>query len=153
VSYVAHGQLEEGSPYLVMEWLEGEDLGTRLEHGGITVSESLQLLTRAADALSLAHLRGIVHRDLKPSNLFLRAKRIDQVALLAFGIARRVFGARPMTRSGTVLGTLDYMAPEQARGQKDLGPSVDIFSLGCVLYECLTGQPPFSGEEMAGVLA
>ncbi len=153
VSYITHGRMEEGTPYLVMEWLDGEDLSTRLDRQRLTPAESRIVLERAAEALAVAHQRSIVHRDLKPSNLFLRDGDISRLTLLDFGIARRIFGARPMTRSGTVLGTLDYMAPEQARGQKDIGPSADIFSLGCVLYECLTGQPPFFGEEMAGVLA
>lgn len=153
VSYVAHGQAQGGIPYLAMQWLEGEDLSVRLERGRLTPRETLILLEKAADALAAAHRVGIIHRDIKPSNLYLRDGQVERLTLLDFGLARRA-AAPPMTRSGTVLGTLDYMAPEQARGhQKEIGPSADIFSLGSVVYECLTGKPPFYGEEMATVLA
>jgi hypothetical protein len=153
VSYVAHGQTERGQPFLAMEWLDGEDLGQRLSRGTLGLSESLTLLRYVADALAVAHRCGIVHRDLKPSNIFLERAEIEQVKILDFGIARRTSGSRQMTRTGFVIGTPEYMAPEQARGLRDMGPSADIFSLGCVLFECLTGQPPFSAEHIAAVLA
>ena len=88
VSYVAHGHTPAGYLYLAMEWLDGEDLAARLVRGPLSVRESLLLLRRVADALSLAHRRGIVHRDLKPSNLFLRQGAVERVTLLDFGIAR-----------------------------------------------------------------
>ena len=154
VGYVAHGQPEEGLAYLAMEWLEGEDLDERLSRGRLTVRETLLLIEKVANGLAMAHRRSVVHRDLKPSNIFLREGQIERATLLDFGLARRAVSGRHMTKSGTVLGTLDYMAPEQARGHsKEIGPAADIFSLGSVFYECLTGQAPFSGEEMAAVLA
>jgi hypothetical protein len=152
-AYVAHGRTPGGQFFLAMEWLEGEDLGRRLGHKRLDVTESLLLARGVADALAAVHRRGIVHRDIKPSNLFLRGGRIDGVTLLDFGIALAGLGARMLTRTGEVVGTLEYLAPERARGERKLGPSADVFSLGCVLYECLTGAPPFVGEHAAVVLA
>jgi serine/threonine protein kinase len=160
VSYVAHGHTPAGYLYLAMEWLEGEDLAHRLVRGPLSVRDSLLLLRRVADALSLAHRRGIVHRDIKPSNLFLRNGVAERVTLLDFGIARMqspIGGALPgggaATQTGHVIGTPEYMAPEQARGERVIGPSADVFALGCVLYECLSGQPPFVAEHVAAQLA
>ena len=155
VAYVAHGHTEQGQPFLAMDWLDGEDLARRISRGGLRLTESLQLVSRVASALNMAHQHGIVHRDLKPSNLFLPGGDIERVTVLDFGIARRVLASSfgPMTQTGVVIGTPEYMAPEQARGQHDIGPSADVFSLGCVLFECLTGQPPFRGEHIAAVLA
>ena len=153
VSYIAHGQSQEGIPYLAMEWLQGEDLSARLQRGRLTPHETLLLLQNAATALAVAHRRGIIHRDIKPNNIYLRDGKIERLALLDFGLARRAVG-RLITRIGTIVGTLDYMAPEQARGQdREIGPSADIFSLGTVIYECLAGNPPFYGEAPAAVLA
>jgi len=152
VSYIAHG-LTEGQPFLAMEWLEGEDLAGRLAHKPLSLSESLQMLMRVAAALAAAHAQGIVHRDLKPSNLFLRSGRPQDVVLLDFGIARFDAASQQLTGSGSVLGTPGYMAPEQASSQADILPAADIFSLGCVLYECLTGLPPFRAPHIAAVLA
>ena len=152
VSYVAHGQTAEGQRYLAMEWLEGEDLSVRLRRGTLTEREAVSVLRQVADALAVAHARGVIHRDIKPSNLFLQDGEIEQVKLLDFGIARKLSAAQVMTRTGLVIGTPEYMAPEQARGERDLTPAADIFSLGCVIYECLAGQPPFAGEHVAAVL-
>ncbi|MFO0574823.1 MAG: protein kinase [Polyangia bacterium] len=155
VSYVAHGYTENGIPYLAMEWLDGEDLETRLRRKGLSAAESLILLRQVAEALAVAHRRGVLHRDLKPSNLFLRGGQIERVTVLDFGIARQTLGSSlgGSTQTGMILGTPQYMAPEQARGQRDLRPSADIFALGCVLFECLTGRPPFSADHMVAVLA
>ena len=153
VSYVAHGVIGSGQPYLAMEWLQGEDLAQRLRRSPLSPQESLTLLRRLAEALDVAHQRNIVHRDLKPSNLFLRNGDIDQVTILDFGIARRSTQSAGMTRTGLVIGTPEYMSPEQARGVREIFASADIFSLGCVLYECLVGQPPFVSDVLAGVMA
>ncbi|MGK4005203.1 protein kinase [Sorangium sp. So ce1036] len=151
VRYVAHGASAEGTPYLVMEWLEGEDLAARLARGPLEVDESVALATAVADILGLAHERGVVHRDLKPSNLFLPGGRIDSVKVLDFGIARLGHATR-MTRSGVLIGTPAYMAPEQARGEASIDARADVFSLGCVLFECLAGRPAFGGEHVAAIL-
>lgn len=91
-------------------------------------------------------------RYIEPQNLFLPDGDLEQVKILDFGVARRMATSRAMTRTGMVIGTPEYMAPEQARGSKDVGPAADMFSLGCVLYECLTGEPPFLAEHIAAVL-
>ncbi|HEX8704743.1 MAG TPA: serine/threonine-protein kinase, partial [Myxococcaceae bacterium] len=153
VSHVAHGLLGPGQPFLAMEWLEGEDLARRLARQPLTLPETLALMRRVAEALATAHLHGIIHRDLKPSNLFLRNGRPEDVVMLDFGLARRTLPSQALTGSHVVLGTPGYMAPEQASGQGEVLPSADIFSLGCVLYECLTAQPPFSAPHFAAVLA
>lgn len=153
VSYVAHGLTEHEQPFLAMEWLEGEDLAERLARSPLSLFESLQLMRRAAEALAAAHAQGIVHRDLKPSNLFLRGGQPGDVVLLDFGLARLQAASQALTGSAMVLGTPAYMAPEQASGLPDLSACADIFSLGCVLYECLTGQAPFSAPLVAAVLA
>jgi hypothetical protein len=150
-AYVAHGRTVEGRNFLAMEWLEGEDLARRLAHRRLTLSECLALVRAVADALATVHRRGFVHRDVKPSNLLLREGRPERVVLLDFGIARGL-GRGEATRTDELLGTPQYLSPEQARGERQLGPSVDIFALGCVLYECLVGRAPFTGGHVAMVL-
>ncbi|MDB4938780.1 MAG: Protein kinase, partial [Labilithrix sp.] len=152
VHYVAHG-VTAGSMFLAMEWLEGEDLGERLKRGPLAVADALHLARRIADALALAHLRGIVHRDLKPSNVFLRGGSVRDVVLLDFGIARVQAASVVMTGAGTVLGTPGYMAPEQVRGDPLIDARADVFSLGCVLFECLTGRAVFVGDSTIALLA
>ncbi|MFY0569497.1 protein kinase domain-containing protein [Archangium lansingense] len=154
VSYVAHGTADGEQPFLAMEWLEGEDLARRLIRQPLSVSETLLLLRRATEALTAAHRQGIVHRDIKPSNLFLRASRPEDAVVLDFGLARQaVPSLLGVTGIGTVVGTPGYMAPEQASSQPEIPPAADIFSLGCVLYECLTGKPPFEAPHFAAALA
>ena len=155
VGYVSHGHMDSGSPYLAMQWLAGQDLADRLRSGGLSLQETLVLTRRVAEALSVAHQRGVVHRDIKPSNLFLVDGDPAKVVLLDFGIARRGFGGRSaaMTRTGAIVGTPEYMAPEQARGLSQLSLAADVFSLGCVFHECLTGGPPFVAAHVAAVLA
>ncbi len=152
VSYVAHGATAEGVPYLAMEWLEGENVAERLARQRLTLSESLTLVRAATRALCVAHERDVVHRDLKPSNLFLRRGQLDDVVLLDLGVARLVSSRDDLTRTGSILGTPSYMAPEQAQGLPDVGPTADVFSLGCVFYECLMGEPPFVGDHVLAVL-
>lgn len=151
VGYVAHGRSLDGEPFLAMEWLEGEDLSQYLLRKPLSLGQSLSLLVRTAEALAVAHRQGIVHRDIKPANLFLVDGNIERVKVVDFGIARTA-RSQTVTRRGAIIGTPEYMAPEQARGDAELTPAADYFSLGCVLYECLTGQPPFVAEHTAGVL-
>ncbi|UQA55412.1 protein kinase domain-containing protein [Polyangium aurulentum] len=152
VRHLGHGLTPEGAPYLVMEWLEGEDLRRRLLRGSLSVQESLTLCRRVADALAHAHAQGIVHRDLKPANLYLCGGDVDRVKILDFGIACALAATR-VTRTGTFLGTPGYMAPEQARASEDVDARADVFSLGCVLFECLAGRPAFSGGHVLALLA
>lgn len=153
VGYVDHGTTDEGQPFLVMECLDGEDLSRRLARGPLSVADSLLVIEGAAIALREAHRRGLVHRDLKPSNLFLRGGRASDVVVLDFGIVRMVGGARGLTQTGSIVGTPEYMAPEQAQGAHDVGPTADVFALGCVLQHCLTGSSPFAAGHLIATLA
>jgi tetratricopeptide (TPR) repeat protein len=152
VRYIAHGTTPHDEPYLVMEWIEGEDLGRRLSRGRLRVDACLTLAARVAAALAEAHARGVVHRDVKPSNLFLPGGAVEQVKVLDFGIAR-LAGVARATQTGAVLGTPGYLPPEQARGDDVIDPRADMFSLGCVLFECLTGAPAFAGQHLPAILA
>jgi hypothetical protein len=158
VSYVAHGVLPQGQRYLAMQWLEGEDLAQRLSREGLSVTESLAVAHRLAEGLAAAHARWMVHRDVKPSNVLLVDKDPRRAMLLDFGIVHmRLAGvaltAAPRTGTGMVLGTVGYMSPEQAIADRQLDARTDVFALGCVLFECLTGQAAFAGEHIAAVLA
>ncbi|UQA63042.1 serine/threonine-protein kinase PknK [Polyangium aurulentum] len=152
VRYAAHGRTPEGKPWLAMEWLEGEDLSTYVGHHGISIAESVVLARRVADALGAVHARGIVHRDVKPANLFLPGGRVDDVKVIDFGLARPRQRTHALTRTGTFLGTPGYMAPEQVRGGT-IDPRADVFSLGAVLFECITGKLAFAGDHVMAVLA
>lgn len=153
VGYVTHGATAQGTPFLVMPWLEGRDLQNVLRDGPLSVDAAMTIARAVASALAYLHGRGLVHRDLKPSNLFLPDGRVDRVQLIDLGIARATVPARPLTFSGTLLGTPGFMAPEQARGDPELSPAVDVFALGCVLFECLTGRRLFDGAHVMAVLA
>ena len=153
VEYIDYGETPDGEPYLAMEWLLGESLVDRLERGPLSIEDSVELCARVADALAAAHHKGVVHRDIKPSNLFLVGGEIAGVKVLDFGIVRLTDGTR-MTGTNIVLGTPGYMAPEQASGEHGIiDARADVFSLGCVLFECLTGQPAFAGQHIMAVLA
>jgi tetratricopeptide (TPR) repeat protein len=152
VRYVAHG-VEGGDHFIAMEWLEGEDLATRLDHRPLTIGDTVSLAHRAAGALAYAHARGIVHRDIKPENLFLPGGVIARLKVLDFGIARLTRGGRKLTLTGSVIGTPGYMAPELVRGERNIKPSADVFSLGCVMFQCLTGRAVFEAEEATALLA
>jgi tetratricopeptide (TPR) repeat protein len=152
VRYIAHGLTPAGEPYLAMEWLEGESLADRLAQRGMTMDESVALAKRVAEALGAAHERGIVHRDIKPANLLLLEGDVERTKLVDFGIARLGLETR-LTRTDMFVGTPAYAAPEQARGSKQVDARADVFSLGCVLFECLTGQSPFSGDHVMAILA
>ena len=152
IRYIAHGT-EGGLQWLATEWLDGEDLCERLGRGGLTVPESVALVRRVAEALALAHRMGIIHRDVKPSNLFLEQGDIERVKVIDFGVVRRTRDSLRLTGTGTLVGTPGYMAPEQASGAHALDARADVFALGCVLFECLTGRQAFPGEHAMAVLA
>lgn len=152
VRYVAHGTTLDAQPYLVMDWLEGMDLADRLAQGSLSLGETITLGIIVAGALGFAHARGIVHRDLKPSNIYLVDGRIDQAVVVDFGLARQSAATR-VTRTGVLMGTPGYMAPEQARGADTVDARADVFSLGVLLFECLTGQIPFAANHLPAILA
>ncbi|MBL4635987.1 MAG: serine/threonine protein kinase [Kofleriaceae bacterium] len=154
IEYLGYGQTEEGAPYIVMEWVQGEDLRQRMNRQAVSLDEALRIISGLGDALALADKQGIIHRDLKPSNLMLVDSKMDTIKLLDFGIAR---GSDPdlerMTKTGVSIGTPGYMAPEQSRGESKIDGRADIYALGCVVYETLVGQRPFRGEDIVAVLA
>ncbi len=139
----------EGMAYLAMELVEGRGLRALVEEG-VSTERAIELSHQLADVLAAAHRAGLVHRDLKPENVIVREEGQEPIArVLDFGLAfldERGPGGR-MTREGVVVGTPEYLSPEQARGE-EVGPPTDVYALGCVLHELLTGRPPFSGTEM-----
>jgi hypothetical protein len=140
----------DGLPFYTMEFLSGGPLSRRLDNKPLPAREAAQLLLLLARAVHYAHENGVVHRDLKPSNVLLDADGTPKVA--DFGIAKRLGENNSLTLTGEVLGTPGYMAPEQASGEGPVGPAADVYSLGAILFEALTGQPPFVGPDPAAVL-
>ena len=139
---------DQGRLYIVMELLEGATLDKHLrETPGITLEQKLDLMVQACEGLAVAHARGICHRDVKPANLFVQAD--GSVKLLDFGIAR--LASSTLTTVGLLVGTPDYMSPEQARGD-EVDQRSDVFSLGAVFYFVLSGRKPFEGPDLAGTL-
>jgi serine/threonine-protein kinase len=141
----------EGTPYLVIELLEGEDLGRRLLfRGRLPPAEAVDILIPTASAVAAAHAAGVIHRDLSPRNVFLASERRSGMSpkVLDFGMSKlsRAESGHRLTESGTILGTLDYMAPEQARSAKCASERSDQYALAAILYECVTGQKPFKGR-------
>jgi serine/threonine protein kinase len=153
VKYVAAGRLSSGELYLAMEWLEGETLAQRFGRAGLSVEETVTLGLRLAEALGFAHARGVIHRDIKPSNIFLPGQELSAAKILDFGIARFRSVRSEITKTGVMIGTPGYMSPEQARGDRQIDPRADVFSFGCVLYKCLTGQNAFRGTDPLAVMA
>ncbi|RZU45243.1 serine/threonine protein kinase [Fluviicoccus keumensis] len=131
--------------YLAMEYHTGGDLSSRISSGGLTPYEALRITKQLADALGMAHSKGVVHRDIKPDNVLFRAHNDDAI-LTDFGIARDMQAESNLTQIGSTVGTPKYMSPEQARGLKVDGRA-DLYSLGIMLYEMLTGKPPFSASD------
>ena len=158
VDIFAFGQLPDGRWYLVMEYLEGQNLGEVLDkRGRMPAAEALPIFLEVASALEAAHAKKIVHRDLKPDNVFLVAAPVPGAAavkLLDFGIAKLMEGhglsTGPRTVHGSTLGTPHFMSPEQARGQAIDGRS-DIYALGVLLYRTLTGVLPIDGPDMLSI--
>jgi predicted ATPase/Tfp pilus assembly protein PilF len=152
VGYVDHGRSERGEPFLVMEWVEGETLAARLAGTGLGVDETFLLGRDLARALGVIHERSIVHRDLKPANVMLRDGDVRRVVLVDFGVARRAANVS-VTLSGDRVGTLLYMAPEQVRDPRRVDGRADVFALGCILFECLTGVRAFEAEDALATIA
>jgi serine/threonine-protein kinase len=144
----------DGTPYLAMELLEGVTLKTRLTNAGRFEDprEFQPVLDCVCGALGAAHRRGIVHRDMKPDNVFLPATGEPRAKLVDFGLSRMQAQNKSLTRSGMILGTPRYMAPEQLRNAASAGPSVDVYSTGVLLYESLTGQSPYPAQDYGQLL-
>jgi serine/threonine-protein kinase len=148
------GAEADGTVYLVLELLEGEDLASRLARGSMSLVETLNVLMPVMGALASAHDRGIIHRDLKPENIFLHQEQGSlQPKVLDFGLAKVIEQDRNnKTRSGIIMGTPHYLAPEQARADKNLGPPADVWAMGVLLYECISGELPFYADNATGVI-
>jgi tRNA A-37 threonylcarbamoyl transferase component Bud32 len=160
VDVVDVGNLPDGTPYMMMEFLVGEDLSKRLAKGRLSLEQTVHIALQAGSAIGAAHEKGIVHRDLKPENLFLvpdpTAPGRERVKVLDFGIAKLrgdFSGGSVKTKTGSLLGTPQYMSPEQCRGIPDgIDHRSDIYSFGIILYEMMCGAPPFVSEGLGDIL-
>ncbi|WP_437588896.1 protein kinase domain-containing protein [Sorangium sp. So ce1000] len=151
VRYLDNGVVD-GRPYIVMDWIEGVSLQRALHGTHLTPEQSMELMIPLADALAVVHAAGIVHRDLKPSNVMLNGSDLRSPILVDFGVAY-YRSAPSLTRTGAQVGTPGYMAPELARGERNVDARADVFALGCLLYRCLTGGVPFCGTHLFEVLS
>ena len=140
----------EGQQYFSMKLVEGESLASAVRRLVQQPKDAARVVALVARAVHHAHQRGILHRDLKPGNVLLDREGVPHVT--DFGLARKMEGDSGMTRTGAIVGTPSYMPPEQARGEKGLTTAADVYSLGAILYECLTGVPPFRGPTVMDTL-
>jgi hypothetical protein len=135
----------DGHPFYSMQFIEGTTLAKRLAQGPLPPREAAEILAKVAEAVQAAHVRGVLHRDLKPSNILIDAAGEPRVS--DFGLAKRLEAGDSVTHTGAILGTPCYMSPEQAAGSRgDVGPTSDVWSLGAILYQMLTGRPPFQAS-------
>ncbi|HKU39715.1 MAG TPA: serine/threonine-protein kinase, partial [Polyangiales bacterium] len=159
IQIVDFGTTEDELPFMVMELLEGEPLSGRMHREQrLPVGDVVQIANLTLRGLSAVHTAGIIHRDLKPDNIYLKREN-DSIypKILDFGISRSVepqSGRRSAltTRDGLIIGTPEYMSPEQARGVKDIDPRTDLYSMGVIMYEALTGRLPFHNENVGDLI-
>ncbi|HXV90871.1 MAG TPA: serine/threonine-protein kinase, partial [Gemmatimonadales bacterium] len=145
----------DGLLYYVMAYVPGETLADRLRReGALPLAEALRLTSEVGDALQYAHEQGVIHRDVKPSNILLSR---DHAFLMDFGVAKAMSGdsgtGPALTGTGVVVGTAEYMSPEQAAGEKRIDARTDVYAIAAVLYEMLTGEPPFTGPSLQAIVA
>jgi eukaryotic-like serine/threonine-protein kinase len=152
VRYLETGFDDEGQPYLVLEWLDGDDLEHRHRRAPLSLSGVLELAGQALSGLAVCHEQGIIHRDVKPGNLFLVEGEQLTVKLVDFGLALLGNEISRLTRAGQIIGTLYYLSPEQARGERNVDHRSDLYAMGVVLYELVTGKLPFWSDRPAAVL-
>lgn len=153
-----YGETEDGQPYLVMELVSGQSLSDLLRHDSLPLDRAIAIVKQVAEAIAEAHRHGIIHRDIKPSNVALNQR--NEVKVLDFGLAKHLESddrdvdgmSNTRTLEGVVVGTPSYLSPEQALGMS-VDKRSDIFSLGSLLYECLTGRPAFSGRTLGEICA
>jgi eukaryotic-like serine/threonine-protein kinase len=147
------GQLEGGRAYLVMELLDGEDLSYLIRRGPVSIEQAVDFILQACEALAEAHKHGIVHRDLKPANLFLtkRADGLPWIKVLDFGISKVLAGVDALTKTAALMGSPIYMAPEQLSSTKYVDTRADLWAVGVIFYELVSGQVPFVGDNLPEV--
>jgi tetratricopeptide (TPR) repeat protein/tRNA A-37 threonylcarbamoyl transferase component Bud32 len=144
----------EGQPFFSLEFCDGGSLDKQMKSTAPSSRNAAELVETLARAVHYAHSRGVVHRDLKPANVLLASRgEVTTLKIADFGLAKQLDSASDLSRTGAIIGTPAYMAPEQALGKtSEVGPPADIYALGAILYECLTGRPPFKGESALEVL-
>ncbi len=144
----------QDEPYIVMEWIDGENLATRLYRGPLTIAEATRVAIDVANSMSHAHQRGVVHRDLKPANVLLDCQQDDRPIITDFGVAKCIESIRGgLTTAGEPIGTPHYMPPEQADSSRGvIGPASDVYSIGAMIYAMLTGHPPFQAASSIDVI-
>jgi serine/threonine-protein kinase len=141
---------QEGQPFMVMRLMEGGSLSSKLKRGPLSLGQVIHIFNRLAPAIDKAHKQGVIHRDIKPDNILFDTE--DNAYLSDFGIVKLSEETTHLTRTGGIIGTPTYMSPEQARGDANIGSRSDIYALGAVLYEMLTGQMPYKADTPMGVL-
>jgi len=154
VQVIDMGYMQEGQPFMVMEMLEGEDLRHRLKKEGVLeAGEAIPIILQVCEALAAAHDKGIVHRDLKPDNIFLvpRKGKAPLVKILDFGLSKIKGSGKKLTNTGTLLGTPNYMAPEQVTAEFEVDHRADIYGAGVILYEMLTGKMAYDGPSVQSI--
>jgi len=156
---ILSGAPDHETPYMVMEYLDGEDLAQRLTRGPIAVPQAVRFLLQACEAVAEAHAAGIIHRDLKPANLFIakRPGKSEHIKVLDFGISKILTDSShsidDLTKTSTLMGSPLYMAPEQMLNVKTVDARADLWALGCILFECISGRPPYTADTLPALCA